>query len=244
MKFTLLIILFFTITTSSSFGQYQELYPGNTGVYQGVHTNDMILLSQNQEKDENSADIRGNPFWNEDWETAFLYTGNFKILVPKVKLNLYKDDVYYTTPDSVVMIAKDGLVKGITFFKNKDTTNVIGNFVYLKNEDDEDYHYYEVMNIGKAQLVKKYHVTLFKPPFDPNTGTADWNYQTKAIYYIYSNGKLSLIRGNNKDAIFSILHPLASFVDWLDKNHNKLKSQSDILNFLEYYNGMENNQQK
>jgi hypothetical protein len=244
MKFTSLVILFLTITTSLCFGQYQELYPGNTGVYDGIHTNDMMLLSQGQDKDENNADIRGNPFWSEDWATAFLYTEKYKILVPKVKLNLYKDHVYYVTPDSVVMIATDGLVKGITFFKFGDTTTEVGNFVYLKNDDDKDYHYYEVMNEGKTQLVKKYHVTLFKPPFDPLTGRADWNYVTKDIYYIYFNGKLSLIKGNNKDAIFSIMHPSASSIDWLAENHNKLKSASDILNFLDYYNGTQNNQQK
>ena len=236
MKLPLLITLFFTTITSSSFGQYQELYPGNTGVYSGVSTNGTALLSQSDSKDENSTDIRGNPFWDEDWKTAFLYSDNFKILVLKVKLNLYKDNVYYTTPNSVVMIAKSGLVKGITFFKTQDTTNVIGNFVYLKTEDDNDYHYYEVLNAGKAQLVKKYRVTLFKPPFDPISGTTDWNYVTKAMYYLYFNGKLSEVKGNNKDAIFSILHPTASSVEWLKKNQNKLKSPSDILSFLAYYN--------
>ena len=223
------------------FGQYQELYPGNTGVYKGVSTNGTALLSQSDSKDENSANILGNPFWDENWRTAFLYSNDFKILVLKVRLNLYKDDVYYTTPDSIVMIAKNGLVKGITFFKTQDTTNVIGNFVYLRTEDDNDYHYYEVLNAGKAQLVKKYRVTLFKPPFDPISGTSDWNYVTKSVYYIYFNDKLSQIKGNNKDAVFSILHPSTSSVDWLKKNRNKLKSPADILNFLAYYNGAANN---
>jgi hypothetical protein len=241
MKLMALITSFFTITTSLCFGQIQELYPGNTGVYNGVSTNGMELLSQSKSKDENSADIRGNPFWNEDWKTAFVYSDNFKILVLKVKLNLYKDDVYYTTPDSVVMIAKKRVGKGNYFFKSGDTTNAIGNFVYLKTEDDNDYHYYEVVNIGKAQLVKKYRVTLFKPPFDPISGTTDWNYVTKTIYYIYFNGKLSQIKGSNKDAVFSILHPSASSVDWLNKNQNKLKSPADILSFLAYYNGAANN---
>jgi hypothetical protein len=236
MKLLLLTTLFFTITTSWSFGQYQELYPGNTGVYKGVSTNGTVLLSQSDAKVKNDDDIRGNPFWNEEWKTAFLYSDNFKILLLRVKLNLYKDDVYYTTPDSVVMIAKNGLVKGITFFKTQDTTNVLGNFVYLKTGDDRDYHYYEILNAGKAQLVKKYRITLFKPPFDPLTGTSDWNYATKAIYYIYFNGKLSQIKGNNKDAVFSILHPASSSAEWLNKNQNKLKSPSDILNFLTYYN--------
>ncbi len=241
MKLLLLITLFFTITTSLSFGQYQELYPGNTGVYEGVSTNGSVLLSQRNAKDDNSADIRGNPFWDEDWKAAFLYSDNLKVLVLKVKLNLYKDDVYYTTPDSVVMIAKSGLVKGITFFKTQDTSSIIGNFVYLKTDDENDYHFYEIMNPGKAQLLKKYRVTLFKPPFDPLTGTSDWNYVTKAIYYIYFNGKLSQIKGNNKDALLSILHPSSSSFEWLHKNQNKLKSSPDILSFLAYYNSGTNN---
>lgn len=241
MKLSLLVTLFFATLSSSLFGQYQELYPGNTGVYSGVSTNATALLSQGGVKDENRADIRGNPFWDEDWRTAFLYSDNFKILHLKVKLNLYKDDVYYTAGDSVVMIASKGLVKGITFFKTQDTTIVLGNFVYLKTEDDNAYHYYEVLNAGKAQLVKKYRVTLFKPPFDPISGTTDWNYVTKAIYYLYFNGKLSEVKGNNKDAIFSIIHPPASSVDWLKKNQNKLKSPSDIVSFLGYYNSDANN---
>ncbi len=244
MKFLLIVILFFATTSLCFSQQFQELVPGNTGVYQGVNTNGMMLLSQSQKNDENRADIRGNPFWNESWKTAFLYTDNLKILFPKVKLNLYKDDVYYTTTDSIVMIAKEGLVKGITFFSTADTSNIIANFVYLKNEDDKEYHYYEVMNAGKAQLVKKYNVTLFKPPFDPLTGEEDWHYVTKAIYFIYFNRELSLIKGNNKDAILSILNSSGSTVDWLSKNHNKLKSPEDILNFLEYYNTVENNHQK
>ena len=56
------------------------------------------------------------------------------------------------------------------------------------------------------------------------------------MYYLYFNGKLSEVKGNNKDAIFSILHPTASSVEWLKKNQNKLKSPSDILSFLAYYN--------
>ncbi len=241
MKRVLITIVFITVTASCCLAQeYMELFPGNTRTYEGVKSNGMMLLSQGQDENENNADIRGNPFWSEDWKEAFLYTDNFKILVPKVKLNLYKDNVFYTTPDSLVMIAKEGMVKGITFFNGDDTTSILANFVYLKKEDDKNYHYYQVMNFGKAQLVKQYNVTLFKPPLDPTTGRIDWHYVTKDVTYIYFKGKLKSLKGNNKDAIFSILNPDASCVDWLTKHDNKLKSSADILDFLSYFSRQDN----
>ena len=237
MKSLLITIVFIAVTTSCCLSQeYMELFPGNTRTYEGVKSNGMMLLSQSQNENENNADIRGNPFWSEHWKTAFLYTDYFKILVSEVKLNLYKDNVFYKTPDSVVMIAKEGMVKGITFFNGDDTTSILANFVYLKKEDDKNYHYYEVMNSGKAQLVKQYNITLFKPPFDPTTGRIDWHYVTKDVNYIYFKGELKSLKGNNKDAIFSILNPDASCVDWLNKNHNKLRSSPEIIHFLSYFN--------
>ena len=71
-----------------------------------------MLLSRGEEGNLDNADVSGNPFWNEDWKTALLYTDKYAILVSKVKLNLYKNDVWYKTSDSLVLIAKRGEVKG------------------------------------------------------------------------------------------------------------------------------------
>src|SRR5688572_15226398 len=107
MKSIFITILFIaTANELCTAQQIQQLFPGNTGTYDGVRSNDLILLSQSEEGNMDNADINGNPFWNEDWKTALLYTDSHAILVSKVKLNLYKNDVWYKTPDSFVMIAK------------------------------------------------------------------------------------------------------------------------------------------
>src|SRR5258706_9095109 len=148
MKSLFLSILFIIAADKFCTAQYMQLFAGNAGAYDGVHSNDLMLLSQSEVGDMDHADISGNPFWNEDWKTALLYTDKYAILVSKVKLNLYKNDIWYKTPDSLVMIAAKGQIKGITFFNGDDTTSILANFVYFKNADDKNYRYFQFMNAG------------------------------------------------------------------------------------------------
>ena len=236
MKSLFLIIFFTAAANTFCTAQYMQIVSGKAGIYDGIHTNDLMVLSQSEVANTNNADISGNPFWNEDWKTAVLYTADYAIFVPKVKLNLYTSDVWYTTPDSLVMIAKKGNVKRITFFNGNDTTSILANFVYIKTVDEDTYHYYQFMNAGKAQLVKLNTVTINKGLFNPFTGKSEQNYATQTAYYLYYNSNITLLKGNNKEAIFSILQPDNSSKEWLDKNKNKLKSKSDIVLFLDYFN--------
>jgi hypothetical protein len=234
---SLFVLIFFTaLANKFCNAQIMQIVAGNTGTYDGVHTNDLLLLSQSEVIDLDNADISGNPFWSEDWKTALLYTDKYEILVSKVKLNLYKNDVWFTTPQGVTMIAKTGTVKGITFFNGDDTTDVLANFVYLTNEDDKDYRYYQFMNAGKAQLVKLNSVTVYKHPFDPFIGKSELNYVPKTEYYLYYHKFFASLKDHYKEAIFTTLRPGDSAIEWLNKHNNRLKSISDILNFLEYFN--------
>jgi len=235
---SIFITIFFTAAAIQfcTAQEIQQLFSGNAGIYDGVHSNDLMLLSKGEESNMDNADISGNPFWSEGWKTALLYTDKYAILVSKVKLNLYKNDVWYKTPDSLVMVAKRGQVKGITFFNADDTTSILANFVYLKNADDKKEHYFQFMNAGKAQLVKLDIVTIDKHPFDPFTGKSESNYVTEDSYYLYYNSSMTLLKGRDKETIFSVLKPDASLDKWLNKNNNKLKSASDIIHFLDYFN--------
>src|SRR5438128_5597078 len=99
-----LFILIFLTAISNNFcaAQVMQILPQNSGDY----TKDLLLLSQSEATSLDNADVSGNPFWDENWKTAFLFTDDYKILIPRVKLNLYKNDVWYTTPEGLVMITK------------------------------------------------------------------------------------------------------------------------------------------
>lgn len=237
MKALFLLIINITVGVKFCAAQaIQVIVPGNAGAYSGINTNNMMVLSQSEVANANNPDVVGTPFWNDDWKTAVLYTADHAIFIPKVKLNLYTNDVWYTTPDSLVMVAKKGVIKGITFFRGNDTTSILANFIYLKNGNEENHRFYEFMNAGKAQLVKWDNVIIKKGLFDPFAGKSEQKYVTQTAYYLYYNSGLSLLKGANKETIFSVLQPGNSAKEWLDKSKNKLKSPSDILLFLEHFN--------
>ncbi|MEP7319658.1 MAG: hypothetical protein ABI921_12980 [Panacibacter sp.] len=236
MRSLFIIIFFITATNLFCSAQYMQLFPGNTGTYGGANSNDLLVMGQSDEPDLEKADISGNPFWNEAWKTALIYTDNYKILISQVKLNLYKNDVWYVTPEGTTMVAKKGQIKAITFFNGEDTTSVLANFVYMKNGNDRDYHYYQVLNGGKSELVKLNKIIINKSLYDPFTGTTEMNYKTEPVYYLYHNADMPLLKSLNKEAVFEILNPNAAALEWLNKNRNKLKSESDIIQFLNYFN--------
>ena len=110
---------------------FQEIIPGNTANYGAFHTNDLLVMGQSDYVDMDNADIEGSPFWNNEWKSALLYTGDYAIFIQKAKLNLYKNKVYYINNDGQTMIAKTGQVKKIEFFNGNDTSHLLADFVYL-----------------------------------------------------------------------------------------------------------------
>ncbi len=240
MKSLFIVIFMMLATTRYCAAQYMQLFPWNTGSYDKANSNDLLVMGQSDVIDMDNAEIGGNPFWSEDWKTAILYTGNYKILIAKVKLNLYKNNVWYTTPEGIVMFAKAGQVKAITFFNGDDTSSIHANFVYLKNDDDKNAHFYQVMNGGKTELVKLDKVIVNKSLYDPFTGKTEMNYKKETTYFLYQNGKMPLLKNLSKESVFSILKTTAAEAEWLNKNRNKLKSETEVLQFLDYIN-TENN---
>ncbi len=236
MKFLFIVIFMITANTRFCSAQYMQLFPWNTGSYDKANSNDLLVMGQSDEIDIDNAEIGGSPFWNTDWKTALLYTGKFKILIAKVKMNLYKNSVWYTTPEGVVMIAKAGQVKAITFFNGEDTSNILANFVYLKNDEDKNAHFYQVMNDGKTELVKLDKVIVHKSLYDPFTGKTEMNYKKETAYFLYENGKMPLLKNLSKESVSAILKTTAPEEDWLNKNRNKLRSETEVLQFLHYIN--------
>ncbi|HRI19726.1 MAG TPA: hypothetical protein PLA68_02175 [Panacibacter sp.] len=236
MKYLFIVIILVAATAQFCTAQYMQLFPWNTGTYDKANSNDLLIMGQSDEIDMDNSEIGGNPFWNEEWKTALLYTGDYKILIAKVKLNLYKNNVWYTTPEGIVMFAKTGQVKAITFFNGNDTSSILANFVYLKNDGDKNARFYQVMNGGKTELVKLDKVTVNKGLYDPFTGKTEMNYKKETAYFLYQNGEMPLLKNLGKEAVFSILKTTAHSAEWLNKNRNKLKSEAEIVHFLNYLN--------
>ena len=97
-------------------------------------------------------------------------------------------------------------------------------------------HFYQVLNYGKAELIKLDTVIVKKTLFDPGSGKENLYYVTKTVYYLYYDSKMQVLKSLNKESLFQIIKQEPPLNDWLTKNKNKLKSETEFISFLNYFN--------
>lgn len=197
---------------------------------------DPTSISQ-KKVDLNYSDIRGTPFWNDNWKTALLVMKNgTAIKLGSVKLNLYTADVHYIDNKGIELVAETGSVERIIFYKEKDTSHVLSVFESFPDIGESAFSYYRVLNIGKVQLLELIKSLVRTAEYDPLIGKKVSSFITKSNYYISDNGNLLPLKTFGRSNILSIVHHDANTEEWLNQNSNKLKNESAVVSFLNYYN--------
>ncbi len=236
----LLFVIFFSVSMFN-FCEAQldmDLSPSAAGSYASLRFDELKLPGGKPAEKVENADIDGSPFWLDKWNSAMIYTSTYRVLVPKAKLNLYTNDVYYINKDGETLVAQKGQIKRIIFFRGDDTSYSLGSFIYMKTPDDDNFHFYQPLINGKAGLIKLSTVSVNKSAYNPLSGKSDFNFITKSAYYLNYNGNMQLLKILNKESVFAVLKPGTAADDWLAKNKNKLRTETDIIQFLYYFNNL------
>ena len=98
-----------------------------------VRINDRKEILSKTVSNINYSDAAGSVYWDTDWNTAILYTSDFNIIIPEVKLNLLINEILYKEQSGQVFSVNSGVVKKIIFFKGNDTTTIDFNERYSMN---------------------------------------------------------------------------------------------------------------
>lgn len=240
MKFLFVTLFTFCIFNFCQAQLDMDLSASAAGSFSTLRFDELKLTGQIKVDKVENSDIGGSPFWLEKWNAAMIYTSTYRVLIPKVKLNLYTNDVYYINKDGETLVVQKGQIKRVTFFKGDDTSYLLGSFIYMKIPGDDSFHFYQPLINGKAGLIKLNKVFVNKLAYDPISGKSDFNYITKSAYYLNYNGNMQLLRTLNKESVSAILKPGTAAEEWLAKNKNKLRTETDIIQFLYYFNGQAN----
>jgi hypothetical protein len=186
------------------------------------------------------ADIDGSPYWTDNWNAAYLYYKNGNIYkLAKAKLNLYATEVLYVNSQEVELVAETNMVDKVVFIDKADTTKTLGVFVVLPDFiENKGSAFCKVFNSGALQLILMEKILVKVSPFDPLTGKNSTNFLNKNNYAIYNSGKITAIKGIDRTSVLSAIPYDATVENWLKENKNKLKSEADVVNLLNYYNGM------
>ncbi|MEO5979376.1 MAG: hypothetical protein ABIS36_13560 [Chryseolinea sp.] len=183
------------------------------------------------------SDVRGKYMWDNEWHPGLLvFKNGHGIKLQQVRLNLYTQDVQYLAKDGTEMAAEKGLVKGLLLYSSKDTTKTIGTFRIFKVTDSKTEQFFEQMNQGKVLLFKRSVTSLKKLPYDPSIGKTEYRFFATIDHYIQDGADLRPLSSLNKTSVASVIKIDEAADDWLGKNKNKLKTEEDVMTFLNYLN--------
>lgn len=187
--------------------------------------------------------ISGSPFWKPYYIMATLIDRNNLVLgKAPVKLNLYSNEVYFTTPKGEERVAAPGKVRKIIFYKDDESSDILAIFennlsiIVEANPRAENSSYVQVMNTGDVQLLK--HIKATFVTADSLFGTMKRYYFSEHVAYYINNkfGQIQKLKKLNKDAIMENMNIDRESEAWIKQQNINLKKEEDLLRFLDYWN--------
>jgi hypothetical protein len=214
--------------------------PSSTGGnYGSIRFYDPSTLGIHSEEKTNYSDILGTPFWDDHWNAAHLFMKNGGIVkIDQVKINLYSNEIHYIH-NGVELVAEKGSVQKVLLYKQQDTSKILALFEYypdFSNKTSTDPAYFRVLNTGKVRLLILQKSLVNTAPYDPIEGKAQKSFFSKTYYAISNDGNISPLKSLDHANLFSVLYPDAVSEAWLQKNNNKLKKETEVISFLQFYN--------
>jgi hypothetical protein len=183
------------------------------------------------------ADVAGSPYFDSRWSKAVvILSSNQAVKANKLKLDLYRNEVHYIDSLGNELIAVSGIVKRIYLYDTRDTAKISAVFEQIAGIDGNGTAFVQVLNNGSAKLLKFTHITVYKKGYDEVAGKDNYAFLAKPGYALLKDGVVSNLKALDEKAVLAVIMPSANETSWLLQNKNKLKSEKDIIGFLNYYN--------
>ena len=184
------------------------------------------------------TDVEGSAFWSDQWNPAIIYFSNgSKAKINQAKLNLYTDEIHYLSGDGTELAVYNQDVTRLVFLNKNNLTQPIASFAKMINHiTGNGSAFYKVLNAGKFQLILLQKQLVKTSPYDPIQGKSISSFYSKKDYAIYNEGKVIVLKDLDRASILAAV-PLNSFTeDWLKNNKSKLKSEKEVIDYLEQVN--------
>ncbi|MDP9231018.1 MAG: hypothetical protein M3O67_10175 [Bacteroidota bacterium] len=186
------------------------------------------------------SQIKGSPFWNDEWNLASLYDYDYKLLGRvKVKLNFVTQELYFLNKEEKEQVAQFGFVKKIVIHNDRDTSRVLTVFhhanadIFINKKPVEAY--LQELNQGDVQLLKL--TKRIVASADSLFGTMKrYFFRTEVYYFICFNDKTEYMKRLTKENIFLYVPGALAYTQWIDDNKISFKKEEDIVLFLNYLN--------
>jgi hypothetical protein len=188
----------------------------------------------------NYDQIKGSPFWKEEYSIASLYTyDNLMLGKARVKVNFLTNEIYYMDKQNVELVIPGDLISKLIIHPQGDTSKRLTLFrrspseFFLNEKPVEDY--IQELNEGNLKLMK---LTRRK------VGSADSLFGTKKryffttdeYYFVAYNKSINQVKKLSKENLLSFVPAASGYDKWITENKINFKKEEDIVRFFNYYN--------
>jgi hypothetical protein len=225
-KYTLLVLLFLKIqfALSQNLGGYQTPDGGNRipasfidFKNKNFYTGEKLLNDLDPGlRTLKYGDIKGSPFWSEDWYYASLYDYRNK-LIAKVPVNInFANGKIYSLKDSSVIELENEVIRKVVVHEDTLTNKIKATFlnflpyIYINKEKVNDY--LQVFHSGPAILLKLKRKELAIS--EGGGGMSKYYYfKEMTYYYIQLGAKTEVLKKLSAEAIFELLPGAFAYKD-------------------------------
>lgn len=239
----LFLMLFATILANAQMTMDVGTQSSNWGSTSSVNVVDPSTLGMKKIDVLNYSDINGSPFFNPKWSKAFLFLKNGNLLkLEQVKLNMFTNEVDYINSNQVEMVLEASHFKRILLMKQEDTSHIAAIFECYPDMVDnaKGDAFYRLLNTGSVQLLALDKTILKTSPYDPLLGKEPKSFYSKRFYGLSNTGVFSPLKLLDRNTILPIVRSHQIDEDWLNNRHNKMRNETEIISFLEYFNSKKN----
>jgi hypothetical protein len=233
MKLIFLSLFFFTQTVIAQVSASLDIRLPNENGFGSVKYNNPSELGKKVQEEVSDNEISGTTFWKNEWNKAYVFlTSGGIIKINQAKLNLKTNEVYFPDSNNIIKAADESIVNKIIFIDKNDSAKILAVFLKINYDNNS---LFQVFNAGEYQLLKAVEISVVKRDYNALLGKYDYAYNSNAVYYLFHSGQISKIDVLNKENLMAFIHLSVQNNTWLTQNKNRLKGETDWVNFLNYY---------
>jgi len=231
----IIVLIFFTgnIVTGQVSTSIDVRLPSDQG-YGSVNYNNPSELEAKKQVTVDNDEIAGSAFWKKDWNAGYVFLASGSIVkLSNIKLNLLTNEIYFLDAGNTIKSANASNISKIIFIDKSDSLKALAVFQKLNFEDNV---FFQVLNSGDNQLLKAIKISVVKRGYNTLLGKDEYAYDSKTVYYLFHSAQISKVDVLNKEHLVALLDFSDGYNKWLEENKNKLRGETDWVNFIIYYN--------
>jgi len=235
--FTLIVLSFFPFLADAQQGDLDVTGTHPAGVGQ-VRFFDPGAFGQQKYEVLTYADVEGTPYLDDRWSSGTITLNDNKtVSIGQMRYNAYSAEIHYLDNSNKELAVDAQQVHRFTLMKPKDPAQLLGRFeAFTDMFSDDRRAFYRVLNDGKYRLVILDRCTIKKSNYDPLQGKKELHFITRTWYGIAEYEYVHPIFILDHDRIRKELELKPEQDSWLKERHNNLKSEADVIAFLDHLN--------